>query len=209
MLKIKGMARIIISPESQQQRLNHLRNEIGQILTLSPDLLLSSPTEKKWSAIEILDHMVLGHAAYAEKIESTLERLSECEPWEQLSSRRIPSFLFKGFVPKEGRIRYKMKTMSLFEPKSGSKVTDAEGVQEIARAFFQSLDHLENAARSSKALDVASIRFPSAIGPMVQFNVAEAIEFILRHNERHLLQIRQTVASLTSRSVSGAITETA
>lgn len=193
------MARINISPESQQQRLHHLRNEVSEILRRSPQLLLTSPAPGKWSAAEVLDHMIQGHAAYREKLDGALSQLRQTDPWEHLRARRLPNMLFKGFTPKEGRIRYKMKTMKVFEPKMLLAAQEGNGLPELARAFFASLDHLEELARKSKTLDVARVKFPSAIGPLVRFNVSEAVEFILRHNERHLLQIRQTLAAIGSK----------
>jgi hypothetical protein len=62
---------------------------------------------------------------------------------------------------------------------------------EVFTDVYKSLDHLKECAIQSRTKNCSRVKFSSAIGPIIRFNVPEAIEFILRHNERHLFQIER------------------
>lgn len=190
------MARIHIHPELQLQRIQDLRQRFEVVAQLPSETLLRQPAPKKWSPGEIVEHMVEAHKLYIPKLDTALNAAAPTERWEALKAGRMASFLFKGFAPKDGKVRYKMKTQQVFEPKQLPQVADAATLDKVFEAFRVSLDHLAQSARSSAEKDVAPHRFNSAIGPVVRFNAAEAVEFILRHNERHFFQLDQTLKAL-------------
>ena len=189
------MARAVIIPEDQIGRINKLASRIEGIQNLDLEILKKRPHEKAWSSIEVVEHMILGHKDYVEKINQALAIIQEQkEPIEKIRSRAMPSFLIKRFPPKEGKIRFKMKTMKRFYPVFDLKDVNQEKAEDIFKNFFESLDHLMNAVEQYRTKDATSHIFPSAVGAWVRFNVAEAIEFIICHNERHMQQIENVLS---------------
>ena len=186
------MARVIISPENQIQRINALIIKLQDFEKIPLTDLQKKPHEKAWNSIEVLRHMVIGHNAYREKIDTTIQKLPvSSDQLNGVKSRSIPSFLIKRFPPIEGEIKFKMKTGKIFEPS-----TEMGGV-DLPKEFAEMQDcliHLYDSVQAYRLKQVEKIKFNSAIGPVVRFNVAEACEFILCHNERHFRQIENNLA---------------
>jgi hypothetical protein len=188
------MANAKLLPESQILRINRIKNELTELKKVAPELLKKRPTEKSWCAIEVTKHMVLGHNAYVDKIENALQRLSEGqEVIHEIKATWIPSMLIKRFPPKEGKIRFKMKTMKTFQPVMTADELLKYPTERVFDEFEATLTQLQKWIEQYRKTDVTKVRFNSAVGAMVKFNVAEACEFILCHNERHLQQIQNTI----------------
>lgn len=191
--KPRHMARIIINPQEQLDSVAAQRNHLERVLALPIEDLLRKPSPKRWSAAEVVEHMVEAHKLYVPKLDAALSKAHVSPPWNALKASRMTSFLCKGFEPKAGKVRYKMKTQKVFEPKRLPLAMDQATFQEVLVDFKASLDHLEKCIKKTATLEVTAHRFASAIGPVVSFNAAEAVEFILRHNARHFFQIDQVL----------------
>lgn len=190
------MARIIIHPQDQLDRVSAQRKHIDRVATKPLDQLLHKPAPTIWSAAEVIEHMVEAHKLYVPKLDDALMKAETCPPWTALKASRMTSFLCKGFEPKDGKVRYKMKTQKVFEPKRLPTGMNPSNFQAVLNDFRQSLDHIEDCVKKAATLEVTAHRFSSAIGPVVRFNAPEALEFILRHNKRHFFQIDQVLARM-------------
>jgi hypothetical protein len=190
------MARVRISPEDQMARINRIVLRLKEIETLSPKELVKRPAKNKWSVAEVIEHMYKAYSLYADKLNSSLkEAASSEEAWDELNARSWVSLLLKNFRPKKGLLKMKMKTQKVFEPKLMSSKQNVESLITVFTQVDGSLEHLRQCAVDSRTRQIESIRFSSAIGPIIRFNVSEAIEFILRHNERHMFQIERMLDS--------------
>jgi hypothetical protein len=106
------MANIVLSVQDQLKRLNLLKQQSKDLASTAIETLKRRPDEKSWSVIEVVEHMVLGHQPYRSKIDAAVNKLKASEDvQDQIKSRNLPSFLIKRFPPKDGKIRFKMKTM--------------------------------------------------------------------------------------------------
>lgn len=186
------MARAVIKVEDQLKRLDALRLKAEAFKTAG-DTMLKRPEEKKWSGIEVVKHMYIAYAAYIPKIEGALSKLPESEKVEKIVARAIPSFLINRFPPNDGKIRFKMKTFGKFKPLVNPNSLSEEEAQRIYEQFSESLNKLTEWTHAYRTKDVKAVRFNSAAGASVRFNVAEAVEFIIAHNERHCQQIENTL----------------
>lgn len=189
--------RVQIKPIHQIQRINSLLNQLEEFNNLDHKAFMKRPHAKAWSGAEVLKHMIMAHLAYASKLDKALAKSEALkEEVDVRSTRAIPSFLIKRFPPKEGKIRFKMKTTKSFKPVLDiGKLTE----QEVAGIFSEmkdTLNQLSDWTEQTRKKDVLPIRFNSAIGPMVKFNASEACEFILCHNERHFQQVKNTIAAI-------------
>jgi hypothetical protein len=191
------MARAKIIPQNQLERINRIRIEVVFFKEQDKNALTKRPRAKGWSIIEVFEHMVIASKAYEDKIDNCLLKLNASpNKTEEIKARAIPSFLIKRFPPKENKIRFKMKTFKKFQPMFSSTELSDEEIKSTFDNFILSLDHLEKAIKRYPTKSITDISFNSAIGATVRFNVAEACEFILCHNERHLLQASNTLRSI-------------
>ena len=91
--------------------------------------------------------------------------------------------------PKNGKRKWKMKTLKRFEPVLEVSTLDQDKVNAIFEDFLSLHVHLKDAILQSRGKDVRGIKITSAIGPIVNFYLPEAFEFLLCHLERHMVQI--------------------
>ena len=192
--------RVQIKPTHQIQRINSLVNQLEEFKNMNHKVFMKRPHEKAWSGAEVLKHMILGHTAYSDKVDDALAKSNSIkEEVDVLSTRSIPSFLIKRFPPKEGEIRFKMKTTKAFKPVLDVDQLTKEQVEGLFVEMKKTLNQLSDWAEQTRKKDVLPIRFNSAIGAIVKFNASEACEFILCHNERHFQQVKNTIASVKER----------
>lgn len=136
--------------------------------------------------------MYIAYSLYTDKLNANLAKANRLsQPWDELNSRPWVSMLLKNFRPKGGVIKMKMKTQKIFEPTRLPSAQDETTLKNVFVSMYESLDHLRSSAINSRTKNIKAHRFNSAIGPVVRFNVPEAIEFILRHNERHMFQLEK------------------
>ena len=193
-MKKRNKMSVVIKSENQLSRINELKTKLADLDKYTQDLLHKRANEKSWSVLEVIKHMEIGHMAYRAKVNKVLSTpKKEKAPADNIQSSSIPSFLIKRFPPKDKVIRFKMKTTTKFKPILNGK----ENPSKVIASLKHTLDELENWITNYKDGQISLEKFNSAIGPLVRFNVPEACEFILCHNERHMLQIENTLKKVS------------
>lgn len=179
-----------IIPEQQIQRINVLLNQLKKIEQISESKLNTKPNSKKWSVLEVIKHMILAHQAYQSKISHQLTLSGSFNINNGLEASWLPSYLISKFPPKEQKVQMKMKTTSKFEPQLSS--TDSK--ESIIKEMEIVLNELKSWIETYRTQNITLKKFNSAIGAIVRFNIPEACEFILAHNERHFFQIEKILS---------------
>ena len=182
-----------IKPAFQIQRVNELENKLAQFREASLEQLIQRPNPKSWSPIEVAKHMVIGHEAYRNKIDKALQDNSTSPIQSEFKASAMPSFQIKRFPPKDGQIRFKMKTMKTFKPVFDPSELSKEESDAILSELENALKELKAWVETYRTKGISLKKFNSAISAMVRFNVPEACEFILCHNERHFLQFEKAL----------------
>lgn len=183
-----------IKPTFQIQRINTLENKLEQIQLRALEELTRRPNPKSWSPIEVAKHMIIAQEAYRSKLNAALSVTKTGETLNEFKASAIPSFLIKRFPPSGNQIKHKMKTMKKFQPVLEVSKLTTEEVQKILADLSASLKELKSWIDEYRIRPVSMKKFNSAIGPVVRFNIPEACEFILCHNERHFLQLENALA---------------
>lgn len=187
------MARAQIIPQEMIQRIEQLNVRITNWESI-PDESMKIQNGKSWSGVEIIKHMIIAQDAYTTKITSTLDSLEQgSKKIKRISAGRIPSFLIKRFPPKDGKVKFKMKTTKQFKPLLSADEINKTDVNQLKNQLRDSLSMLKSWINEAENKNVLRTKFNSAIGPMVKFNVLEACEFILCHNERHFHQLEKSL----------------
>lgn len=185
--------RVKIVPAQQIQRINQLESQLDEIQNLPKELLQLKPSNNEWSIIEVVKHMTIAHQAYQSKIKDAIVYSTpKKEVKSEYKTSFIPSYLIKRFPPIKGQIKMKMKTMKKFEP----IINDDMELNEVINEFKNTLLQLKQWINLYRTQSFSLKKFNSAIGPMVRFNIPEACEFILCHNERHFHQIKKVLDSI-------------
>lgn len=191
------MAKLLLTPENQIQRLNQLLNHVESLKSLELKKLTKRPNEKAWNTLEVLEHLRISHSLYKDKIENVMSQLTESNevPWEyrpNLWNR----FVIEGQRPKGTKRPYKMKTLKKFEPLLEQQPTSSDA-NTVFNEFFEAYTNLKQAILQSRTKKITHKKITSAIGPVVKFHLPEAFEFLLCHAERHKVQMDEILASHT------------
>lgn len=191
------MPTLVTTPENQIQRLNLLIKSINELQELDISKLTTPPKPKAWSVLEIIEHLSIAYTFYVEKIDAALAKSTDHnimnEPFKVRAWQKI---IIKGQRPKDRKRKWKMKTLRKFEPIFPNPMTH-EQIHTVFEKFNRLYAHLKQAMLSSRQKEVSKTKITSAIGPIVTFYLPECFEFLLSHAERHLLQIEETLDSLT------------
>lgn len=191
------MPPLLITSENQIQRLNLLMKTINQLQELDIPKLTTPAKPKAWCVLEIIEHLCIAYTFYVEKIDAALAKSTESTPEnEVLRARTWQKIIIKGQRPKEGKRKWKMKTLRKFEPIFPNTLSQ-EQIDEVFEKFNHLYGHLKQSILTSRQKEVSKTKITSAIGPIVTFYLPECFEFLLSHAERHLVQIEETLDLLS------------
>ena len=173
-----------------QATLRRQMDRVRELEDLPLDKLRERPAPGRWSALEVVEHMNLSTGKYHQGLlkvyadpRSGLRFRPTFEPglWGNFSA--------DGMVPRsDGTIRWRMRTMGMFEPKPG-RVTDRSPIERFLAIQQDLLDLLEKA----RTRGIEGARVTSTLGPILRFKAGDAFRFPIAHQERHLLQLQRTL----------------
>ena len=156
-------------------------------------LLEQRPAPKKWSVLEVCEHMNLSCGHYLVHL-----RRAYADPRARFThaATHRPGFwggmLTRTMQPTtDGRIRMPMSTLRMFEPRQ-APVKRLDALDEFIRMLLDFQELVEVAAQRG----MEGPRITSTLGPLFRFKVADAFSFAIAHQERHLLQIERTLQAL-------------
>ena len=188
----------MITSENQIQRLNHLIEQVKEWQRLDLLTLTQKLNDKSWSVVEVIEHMSIAYDSYIAKVDQALAKCptGSKEP-AAFKSRTWQKIVINAQRPKGNQRKWKMKTLSRFEPQLGNASFDRKKVDEIFANFYRKYGHLHQSIIKSRQKEVTKAKFPSAIGSLVSFYLPECFEFVLSHAERHQVQIQEILAALS------------
>lgn len=166
-----------------------------QIEPLSLEELMQRPGLKRWSVLEVIEHMNLSSGHYVKRLEKLIPRLEKSA--EQKSDYDFkPGFFGEkfstGILPKEdGSLSSTMKTFYFFEPKQA--ITKK---QKSLEEFIQMNETTIELLRRSKRINLNKGKVTSTLGPIFRFKTGDAFRFSIGHNVRHMVQIEKVMKSL-------------
>lgn len=190
--KSSFMSSLIITSENQIQRLNAVLNEVKKIQELDLQILTTRPNRKTWNIIEIIEHLSIAYSMYQGKVADALAKsIDRDQEAASFKARPWQKFVINSQRPKGNKRRWKMKTLKKFEPVFDHQNLNREEVDTAFSRFFKLYGHMKASILTSRHKDVSSVKFSSAIGPIVNFYLPEGFEFVLCHAERHMVQIQE------------------
>ena len=189
------MAKLVLTPENQIQRLNQLLNFVESLQKLPLPELTKRPNETSWNVLEVLEHLRISYALYEDKIDRAMKQLSknQDDSWEYKPNFWI-RFVLDGQRPKGNKRPFKIKTLKKFEPLL-TEPLNQEVANQVFEAFFQAYNDLKESVLKSRTKLIKHKKLTSAIGPIIKFHLPEAFEFLICHAERHKVQIDEILAT--------------
>lgn len=155
------------------------------------EALLWKETSKKWSVIEVIDHLNKVYALYFPLFDEALDGLS----MRADGAENHPQYTLLGKLsihamrPKGDKRRFKMKTFDFFQP-----IHDIANSHEIITSYLAKKETFNNTLKAADAKCLSGLKMPTSLGKQVKFYVTECFEFILAHEQRHMVQIAGILA---------------
>lgn len=171
--------------EQLLQRSNTVKNRIEEdIKNLDQSKLNWKESEKKWSVLEVIDHLNKVYDKYLDNFKKTINSAPQLngetqkKQWTLLGRLSIYSM-----KPKGQKRRFKMKTFDFFQPNGESPKN------QIIEEFLEKKERFNSLIRDARLKNLSDLKMPTALGEKAKFFVPECFDFIMSHEERHMVQI--------------------
>ncbi len=182
---------------NKEELLNVLKNqveiiaeEVRKLQVLDSNILSKKPATDKWSVVECLEHLNKTSEVYLPQLNGGLENDSTMHA--SYRAGFIGNFFVKGILPKKEQVTFKMKTFAVLDPVdeiSGSLTSDT-----VFDQFLTDQDDYLEIIERSRTADIKKPKIISAAGSILKLRFGDALRFVIAHEQRHLVQIRNTIA---------------
>lgn len=169
------------------QRINEVTRQAEALVkTLDPSMLYISPQAGTWSVGEILQHLITSNGLYHEGWEARLAGKHSKSMWEILPGQSFWGKMLKDMM---ARTEKKYKHPEAFTP------IVSHGDLDILEKFIESQNKLVYYFEKLAALP-ADTTMASPGGAFITYTLADCVEIITAHEERHLRQIRIAIDAI-------------
>lgn len=167
--------------------------EAEKLKKLDITTLRISPAKGKWSILQCFGHMNIVYEIYLRNIQYSLEK-SKAKHVPS-SGFYIPGYFGNKFYltmlpAKAGKKKKSMKTLKKFVPEMNEKAIDD---------FLSHHSIFTELIRLIPGQNLGKTKAASAIGRIIRFKLGDIYRIITAHNERHIIQAKNT-AELLSKS---------
>lgn len=156
---------------------------------LEAEQLNAKPSEEQWSILQCIEHINLTNEQYIKAFRRAEEKATPSNrantPYKM---SWIGKFMSNAMRPKNGVIRYKMKTFDSLVPMN-QKDPKARLVEHVVfEKFSQDCAELERLIKATEDYNWKSIRIQTFLGKWLKLKLGDAYAFVLAHTQRHVEQ---------------------
>ena len=171
----------------------HITKQVEELSQNYPPAALAlRPSPERWSVLDNLEHLSLYGDFYLPLFEQTIEKghQKHSKPRTAYRPGWLGNYLVQSMKPKEGRISNKMNTF-----KSKNPILTAVPANAMER-FLEQQAQLISTLKKAANVDIQSLRISTTLGKFPKIQLGDGLAFVIGHEERHLLQIQQTLGVL-------------
>lgn len=163
--------------------------EATQLQSVDPGLLLQEPAARKWSVIQVLEHLNTYGDYYLVALEKSLENRKPAAT--NFKPGWLGDYFTKLMLPtEEGVVKNKMQSPKNHRP---AKHPDAFPV---LKTFLEQQHYLLDLLEKAKSKDIGSIRTPISLSKLIRLKTGDVFRFLIAHEQRHFVQIANTLAAV-------------
>ena len=162
----------------------HLQSAINNFQNMTADALLRPASNGGWSIAQCLEHLNRYGNYYLPQIKKALDGYKGGSS-DTFSSTWLGSYFTKMMDPRTGR--GKVKTFKDYAP---PRELDAHAV---VAEFLDQQELLLSYLRRSVSVDLSGIRIPISIMKWLKLRLGDVFQFIIAHNERHMVQAKRLI----------------
>jgi uncharacterized damage-inducible protein DinB len=159
---------------------------------LSSSELRQKPSENKWSAMEVAEHMWITNSLYLKNSRNAVANYNG-KVSEDYKPGFIGNFLANSLLPNEdGKLSIKMKTFRAFDPARNSEPT---GLNNSFGRLIDVLSDFNDFYLKAEIFDMSRMKVQSSLGKILMLRLGDALRFNSNHNIRHMNQLEQAITS--------------
>lgn len=141
-----------------------------------------------WSITQNLSHLISYGAYYLPRLKTGLEQQPKHIPVTQpFESSWLGAYFTRLMDPKTSRKKF--KAVKHHQP------TEGVNPQRVIAEFIDQQEDLLYLLRLAGTVDVNTGRIPTSIMPWLRLNLGDTLQFVITHNERHIVQARRNTAN--------------
>jgi hypothetical protein len=160
-----------------------LKNQIAHVKenfeNVSETILQSPAASGGWSILQCLDHLNSYGFYYLPQISDALKRAKRLDS-SVYKSGWLGDYFTKIMSPETGTKKFKA-----FKDHQPEKGLDSK---RVISEFIHQEELLLGYLSDAKSVDMASVKIPLSISPLIGIRLGDTFRFLLAHNRRHLLQ---------------------
>ncbi|HSI78169.1 MAG TPA: DinB family protein [Lunatimonas sp.] len=160
---------------------------------LPEDALLFSDAGE-WSIAACLDHLNSYSSHYMPRIKKALKHDELAMNDFPVEKSWIGSYFIRMMEPKEDGKKYKAIKKHL------PNLNTLDPYKNVAD-FIQALEELDAILQLAKKCDPNKGKVTSSLSPLIRLKPVDAIEFVLVHNKRHLVQAKKQIKKFQNKGV--------
>ncbi len=180
--------------------LNQLTATVEQIIETVQEItqhyskqqLAQRPARERWSVLDNLEHLSLYGDFYLPVFVKTMDKgiQQKRAPRSTFQPGWLGGYFVKSMQPRGNNIPNPMKTFKHKNPILTSVPDNA------AERFLRQQGELLCILKKARQTDIQKLRIPTTLGRFPKISLGDGFAFLIAHEERHLLQIQNTLAEL-------------
>lgn len=153
---------------------------------LEESKLVLKPSEDSWSIIECIEHLNITSRIYIPQFEEVVADQNYQSQSQTFRRGLLGRLSANHLRPKKQVVRFKINTFKSLEPmKEGWDVVKIKG------EFDTHILSLEHVIIASRSINIGKPKITTAFGSVLKFRFADALDFVVAHMERHLVQMER------------------
>lgn len=166
-----------------------VKEDVLAMSGLSLDILRRQPEDDRWSVLQCLEHLNISDEHYLIQFDRKLNKAAKSNS-HKFSPGILGKVFYKMMKPKEnGDIPSPMKTFEKFQPAVNIQLDTLE-------KFVSDQDVLISYLEKARELDLNKNKISSAIGSIIMFKLGDAFRFLIAHNQRHVVQMKNVLKAI-------------
>lgn len=146
------------------------------------------PTSEKWSVLECFEHLNLYSQYYLTALETAINNAAQTQP-QEVKYTWIGKKSIAMMHPSNTK---KQKTFKKMIPSKSKLTTD------VLATFLNDQQRILRMIEKASALSISKAVVPVEFFKLLKMNIAETLEFVIVHEQRHLIQAENALVHKSS-----------
>jgi hypothetical protein len=182
---MKVIEKSLLLEQLEKKVESHLHDSVSLFQNLSEDKLLLPSRMGGWSIAQCLEHLNSYGRYYLPEIEKGFRKNKHSMNGQLFTSTLLGRYFIKIMDPQTGKRKYQA-----FKDHRPGVQLDA---YKVVAEFIEQQEAMLRYLTEAKNYDLNKVRVPLSIFKLITFKLGDAFQFIIVHNERHILQAKRNL----------------